>query len=135
MNRILATDHGSAGARPSFVLLLVLVFIVLAGSLLVLMTGGTAQFMRTCRQEHTSLILRQLIDSGRAWADAHDLPRPEAGPIELDAIDILPSEATGSVTIVAGPEKPEVVIIEAQFELRGRSYARKAAFPIAPGRS
>ena len=134
MNRILTTNRGCAGTRPSFVLLLVLVFIVLAGSLLVLMTGGTAQFVRTCRQEHTSLILRQLIDSGRAWADAHDLPRSQAVPIDLDATDILPPDASGRVRITAGADTPGTVVIEAQFELHGRSYARNAAFPIAPSR-
>ena len=87
-------------------------------------------------KEIDELLRAPRLDHGRLGAVVHSLHAAvEAGPIELDAIDILPSEATGSVTIVAGPEKPEVVIIEAQFELRGRSYARKAAFPIAPGRS
>ena len=132
MNRPLATDRVSTASHRSFVLLLLLVFIVLASSLLLLTTGGTAQFLRTSRQEHTSILLRQMIDSGRAWVDVHDRPQPGAAPIELDATDILPPDASGRVTIFSKPETPGIVAIEAHFELHGRSHARKVAFPIGP---
>ena len=132
MNRRVATDRAATARPRSFLLILVLVFLVLASSLLVLTTAGAVQFSRTCRQEHTSILLRQLIDSGRAWVNVHDLSRPGDAAIELDASAVLPPDASGGVTIVANPGTPGTVVMEAHLELHGRSYARTAAFLIAP---
>lgn len=130
MNRPLATDRSPPASRRGFVMLLLLVFLVLASALLLLTTGGTAQFLRTSRREHRSIVLRQMIDSGRAWVEVHDRPQPGADPIELDASDIMPPDATGRVTIVAKPETPAIVEIEVHLELHDRSHTRKVAFPM-----
>lgn len=133
------SKHGTTGgrvraSRRSVVLVLVLVYIVLAGSLMVLITASTGQLVRTSRHEHASILLRQLIDSGRAWAYARADVQAET-PITLDAADILPGESSGNVTIVVKPGRPETVLIEAQLQLRGRRFTRSGTFvgrPAAP---
>ncbi|UCC29265.1 MAG: hypothetical protein JSU86_13810 [Phycisphaerales bacterium] len=118
-------------SRRSVVLVLVLVYIVLAGSLMVLTTTSTGQLVRTGRHEHASILLRQLIDSGRAWAYARADVHVET-PITLDAAEILPAESSGHVTIVVKPGKPETVLIEAQLRLHGRPFTRSGTFVARP---
>lgn len=118
-------------SRRSVVLVLVLVYIVLAGSLMVLITASTGQLVRTSRHEHASILLRQLIDSGRAWAYARADVHAET-PITLDAADVLPAESSGHVTIVVKPGKPETMLIEAQLQLHGRRFTRSGTFVARP---
>ena len=131
-----ATDRpvGAAGprtytARRGVVLVLVLVYIVLAGSLMLLTTASVGQLIRTDRSAHHSILLRQLIDSGRAWADAHgDLPTET--PITLDPADILPEDASGTVTITLRPDPPVTVVIEVRLQLHRQAFTRTAVFPF-----
>lgn len=118
-------------SRRSVVLVLVLVYIVLAGSLMVLITASTGQLVRTGRHEHSSILLRQLIDSGRAWAYARADVRADT-PITLDAADILAAESSGQVTIVVKPGNPETVVIEARLQLHGRRFTRSGTFVARP---
>ncbi|MFQ5414995.1 MAG: hypothetical protein ACE5E6_11105 [Phycisphaerae bacterium] len=67
-------------------LIVVLVYLVMAGALLAVIAAGTAQFARTARHEHASLLLRQLIDSGHAWATA----RVSVQPLHPSRIDRVP---------------------------------------------
>ena len=130
-NKLIMTCGRTRASRRSVVLVLVLVYMALAGSLMVLTTASTGQLVRTSRHEHASILLRQLIDSGRAWACARADLRAET-PITLDAADILPPESSGHVTIVIKPGKPETVVIEVQLQLRGRRFARSGMFAIRP---
>ena len=130
-NKLIMTCGRTQAFRRSVVLVLVLVYIALAGSLMVLTTASTGQLVRTSRHEHASILLRQLIDSGRAWACARtDLPAET--PIVLDAADILPPESSGNVNIVVKSGKPETVVIEVQLQLRGRRFAHSSTFVIRP---
>ena len=117
--------------RQAFMLLVVLVFIVLATTLVLLTAAGTAQFARSAGAERTSILLRQMIDSGIAWArtnrsigseTASQSPAPR--PIVLDAAELVPSPGTGEIrlTFLNGP--PSAVIVEAILERHNRKHRR-----------
>ena len=117
--------------RQAFMLLVVLVFIVLATTLVLLTAAGTAQFARSAGAERTSILLRQMIDSGIAWARTNrrlesETARQSAVPpnIVLDAAGIIPTPGTGEIrlTFLNGP--PSAVIVEAIFERDNRRHRR-----------
>ncbi len=118
-------------ARRGLVLLLVLVYMVLAGSLMLTTAASTGQLVRTGRSEHVSVLLRQLIDSGYAWADAHGALVLET-PITLDAADILPPDGSGDVTIIVDRRTPGAMLIKARLQLHYRQFTRTARLPARP---
>ena len=107
-------------SRRSVILVLVLVYIVLAGSLMLLTTASVGQLIRTNRSAHHSILLRQLTDSGRAWADARE-NLPMETPIALDPASMLPAEVSGTVTITLRPDPLPTITIEAELQIHGRA--------------
>ena len=119
--------------RQAFMLLVVLVFIVLATTLVLLTAAGTAQFARSAGAERTSILLRQMIDSGIAWArtnrsrgseTASQSPAPR--PIVLDAAGLVPSPGHGEIRLTFLNGAQSVVIVEAIFERHNRKHSRVA---------
>ena len=117
--------------RQAFMLLVVLVFIGLATTLVLLTAAGTAQFARSAGAERTSILLRQMIDSGIAWARtngsmgskiANQATAPR--PIVLDAAGIIPSPGTGEIRLTILNGARSVVIVEAIFERHNRKHRR-----------
>lgn len=119
--------------RHAFMLLLVLVFIVLATALVFLTAAGTAQFARSAGAERTSILLRQMIDSGIAWARTNRSAGSETEsqstaprPIVLDAAGIVPSPGTGEIRLTFLNGAGSVVIVEAILERYNRRHRRVA---------
>ncbi len=122
------------GLRRGLVLVLVLVCMTLAGALLVIISQSLAQQAKTVRHERQALILRQLIDSGHAWAYAHpDQWGSETG-VSLDASAIAPPDGGATVPISvllslgSGPAGRETLVITARLTIHGRSVERTSRF-------
>ena len=95
-----AVALGSRSARRrGVVLLLVLAYITLTGGLLAVVGVSAAQLARLGMRERETIMVRQMLDSGLAWACAHRADSPREGEISLDAALILPPEAKGTVTL------------------------------------
>ncbi|MCH8149116.1 MAG: hypothetical protein IH987_14225 [Planctomycetes bacterium] len=118
--------------RHAFMLLFVLVFIVLATTLVLLTAAGTAQFARSARSERTSLLLRQMIDSGIAWSrtnrgtGSETTSEPQPRTIVLDAADLVPSPGTGEIRLTYLNVAPPAVIVEAVFERDNKRHRSSA---------
>lgn len=119
--------------RQAFMLLVVLFFIVLATTLVLLTAAGTAQFARSAGAERTSILLRQMIDSGIAWARTNRSMGSETAsqstaprPIVLDAAGIIPTPGTGEIRLTFLNGARSVVIVEAFFERHNRRHRRVA---------
>ncbi len=98
-------NFGLARRRRSrgLVLIVVLVCMTLAGSLVVLISGSLAGYATTVRQERIEMTMRQLIDSGRVWAEARPRRDLDAGTITLDAGPLALPDSQATVEIgVAG---------------------------------
>ena len=114
-------------------LLFVLVFIVLATTLVLLTAAGTAQFARSAGSERTSILLRQMIDSGIAWAQTKrsmgsETASEQAPPrtIILDAASLVPSPGTGEIRLTYLNVAPAAVIVEAVFERDNKRHRSSA---------
>jgi hypothetical protein len=116
-------------ARRSAVLVLVIFFIALAGLLALTAMGSTVQLVRTGRNEHATILVQQLIYSGRAWARIHQNAYANS-PVELDATDLLPPEYSGSVSISVKRGAPATVVITAQIQMPDRQLQRTAMFSM-----
>ncbi len=125
--RTISRRERDGASRRSVVLLLVLIYLVLASTLLVTTTASTGQLVRTRKSEHTSILLRQLIDSARAWT-AERGPTLTNTPMTLDPAPILPPEVAGTVTIRLAPGDRETMVIEAQIGLHDRRFTRTERF-------
>ncbi len=119
--------------RHAFMLLFVLVFIVLATTLVLLTAAGTAQFARSAGGERTAILLRQMIDSGIAWARTNRSMGSEtvnqsktSRSIVLDAAELVPSSGTGEIRLAFVDDERSVVIVEALFEQYGERHRRVA---------
>ncbi len=117
--------------RQAFMLLVVLVFIVLATTLVLLTAAGTAQFARSAGAERTSILLRQMIDSGIAWARTNRSLGSETAsqstaprPVVLDAAGIIPAPGTGEIRLTFSNSARSAVIVEAIFERHNRKHRR-----------
>lgn len=119
------------GTRGGAVLVLVLFFIVLATALAVLLTANTARIVRTTRNEHESMLLRQLTDSARAWAAARGGPQADS-PVTLDGKDILLEGTSGEVRINVEEQSPNVIVIRAQLTFTGRQVVRTTRWAALP---
>lgn len=124
-------SHKQPGRRQAFMLLVVLVFIVLATTLVLLTAAGTAQFARSAGAERTSILLRQMIDSGIAWARTNRGRRGETASqstpprsIVLDAAGIIPSPGTGEIRLTFLNDARSAVIVEAIFERHNKRHRR-----------
>ncbi len=100
---------------------MVLVFFALVTGMTVMLTLHTGQLARADHLRTLDIELRQMIDSGAAYARAHrdDWPAGEA-PVVLDAADLIGPQRSGSVTLqpTFGPSGPvEAVTIIARLEL------------------
>ena len=123
--------------RRGAVLVLVLFFLVLAGSLSFLVTASSVQLVRTTRHEHESIVLRQLADSAEAWVSQHGgLPGGDKShswaSVTFHAGEILPEGICGSVRIRVDGELQNILVIRAQLSLPGRVASRTTRFPAPP---
>lgn len=117
--------------RRAFMLLLVLVFIVLATTLVLLTAAGTSHFARSSGAERTSILLRQMIDSGIAWARTNRSGRSESAiqptssrPIVLEAAGIVPKPGNGEIRVTFLDPAGFNVTVEATFERYNRRHRR-----------
>ncbi|MBI1826347.1 MAG: hypothetical protein HY287_15480 [Planctomycetes bacterium] len=117
-------------ARRGAMLVMALLFIVLATALSALIMANTAQLVRTTRQEHEEIVLRQLIDSGRAWFNVHGAMDPNAS-ITLEGNAIVPENMIGEVTIRVDGKTPNVVIVTAHLRIAEHIISRTARFRTA----
>lgn len=119
-------------------LLFVLVFIGLATTLVLLTAASTAQFALSAGSERTSLLLRQMIDSGIAWARTNRGTRsgttsePRPGTIILDAAHLVPSPGTGEIRLTYLNVAPPTVIVEAVFERDNKRHRSVVQFALKP---
>ncbi len=119
--------YPAAPPRRGAVLVLVVFFIFLAGVLSVLITANTVQLVRTTRNYHESILLRQMADSAHAWIAARPNWRADV-PVVLDITGTLGDGASGSVHIHADDELPEVVVVNARLTLVNRQLSRTIRF-------
>ncbi|MFH1107575.1 MAG: hypothetical protein V1790_00030 [Planctomycetota bacterium] len=112
-------------------MVLVLFFIVLATALAVLLTANSARIVRTTRNEHESMLLRQLTDSARAWVQVHGGPHADT-PVTLDGKDIGPEGSSGEVRINVDGQSPNVIVIRAQLTFTGRQVVRTTRWAAPP---
>ena len=124
-------DDRRPTARRGAVLVLVLFFIVLATALAVLLTANSARIVRTTRNEHESMLLRQLTDSARSWVQVHGGPHADA-PVTLDGKDIGPEGSSGEVRINVDERSPNVIVIRAQLTFTGRQVVRTTRWAAPP---
>ncbi len=117
--------HGPT--RRGAVLVLALFFIVLAGSLSVLLSGSLARMVRWERAGHESIVLGQLLDSGRAWADAHR-EAPAGGDVVLSAEALIAEGKTGTVKVSIDPTSPGEIRVEARVTSREREVFQTAKY-------
>jgi hypothetical protein len=108
-------------------LVLAIFFIFLATSLATLIMAGSAQLIRTAGHEHEAILLRQMIDSGRAWALSHT-PRP-AAPVALSGADLLPEGSSGEVRIDFDPNAGDVVVTAA-LKRNSRELSQTSRFRL-----
>lgn len=121
--------RGHVRTRGAAVLVLVLVFIVLAGTLCVLMSGSFSRVVRLGRDANESIVIGQLVDSGRAWAEAH-LDTLADGAATLPAAALLPDGTTGEVSIQRNEEDAEVVTVNARLVTHRREVRRSVSFAL-----
>ncbi len=136
-----ARPEPSKGRRRGFVLILVLVYLTLAASLLLTTAAGTAQLVNTTRQEHVSILLRQLSDSGAAWVKANRAALTQTTKVTLDAVDLVPPNSSAVVTISrqsqSGVRPPRqtagehgvTIVIDVELRMHGRRYLRAVTLP------
>jgi len=115
------------------VLLLALAYIALTVGLLALIAAGASQLGRVDRHERQALILRQMIDSGRAWALVHQNDEANPSAVTLDAQELIPAPASGAITVVSTrgtPDTRATVTVIAQLQLRApeRTLTKSATF-------
>lgn len=96
--------RGRHGPRRAFALIFVLTLVVLAGSLLTLVTASVGQLVKVGRHESHEMQLRQMIDSGAVWARAHRNQWPHEagrpGVVTLAGESLLPSVREATITLV-----------------------------------
>jgi len=114
----------------SFALILALAFIFVAIGLVAIVASTVEGFVRGDRYESDSMVARQLIDSGAAWARLHasDWPTAEDQPrsVELDVSELLPKTLDGSLTLVPMGDVPGEIKIQASVQRPGRWTIRQA---------
>jgi len=120
-------DSRTAPARRGAVLVLVVFFIFLAGALSVVITANSVQLVRTSRNDHESILLRQMADSAHAWLAARPNWREEV-PVVLDMTGTLLNGASGQVRIHTDEETPEVVVVNVRLILTDRRLSRTVRF-------
>lgn len=120
-----------ASVRDGVMLIMALFFIVLATGLSVLIMANTAQLVRTTRNEHEAILLRQLSDSGQAWVRVHGAVNANA-PVRLNGSGIVPESITGEVEINSDTEAADVVIVTAHLRLPAREVSRITRFLAKP---
>lgn len=116
-----------AFARRGAMLVMALLFIVLATALSVLIMANTAQLVRTTRHEYEEIMLRQLIDSGRAWVNVHGALNPNAS-ITLKGDAMIPENMIGDVTIRIDGKTPNLAIVTANLRFTEHTIYRTVRF-------
>ena len=131
MRRTRCTNHPAscqtAQTRRSVVLVLVVFFIFLAGALSVLITASSVQLVRTTRNHHKSILLRQMADSAHAWLAARSNWRADV-PVVLDMKGTPGTGESGRIRIHTDDEMPEVVVVSVRLMLDGRQFSRTVRF-------
>ena len=119
--------HTDARRRGGMVLLLVLFFIVLATSLTVLVTASSVRLVRMTRDEHESILLRQLTDSAADWVRAHDGPLGDMS-MTLHGAEIFPEGTSGTAEIHMDPHAPGAVVITTKMTFPTRTVTQTTRF-------
>ncbi|RJP35774.1 MAG: hypothetical protein C4547_08980 [Phycisphaerales bacterium] len=115
------------------VLVVVLVCMTLAGSLIVLIGASLAQHATTVRQERIEMTLRQLIDSGRAWAEVQAAGAagaerglsPPGAVLDAGALAPPDAEATVEVSIETDARGVRTLIVTATLTREGDAPVRR----------
>lgn len=121
--------------RRAVMLILVLAYLGLVGTFVVISSAGLMGFARISHEEKAAIALRQLIDSGKSWADMHQAMWPESGPISLDASSMLPENVSGAITLTrtkGTAETSDHLLVEVSLIFNGRPYSRTAEFDLTP---
>jgi hypothetical protein len=117
--------------RRGAVLLLVIAYIAVAFGLLTLLGVSGMHLMRMARQEREAATVRQMLDSGLAWARSHRDNPPVEGVVTLDADRLTGPEARGSITVTFAPDdKPSSVRVTAHLQHHGRTRGRSVTFSL-----
>ncbi|HUU81904.1 MAG TPA: hypothetical protein VM243_00245 [Phycisphaerae bacterium] len=118
--------------RSAFTLVLVLALFAAVGGLATVLTLHAGQLVRSDRLRTLDIELRQMIDSGAAYARLHHEDwAAEVGIVVLDGSDLIGGDArTGEVTLQPVFDRAgamEAVTISARIHLpRGRSRVQSA---------
>ncbi|MHC5110988.1 MAG: PilX N-terminal domain-containing pilus assembly protein [Planctomycetota bacterium] len=116
--------------RRGMIMVLVLLFIVLVTALSVLVMGTTTQLVRTTRNEHEAIILRQMADCGLAWIRTKESAL-ERGPVRLDADGMIPMDGVGQVTITKDSRHPDKAVIVAELTINHRRMSRTSTISLS----
>lgn len=108
-------------------LLLALFFIVVAASLATLIMANSSQLIATTRHEHEVIVLRQLTDSGLAWALAQGGVKADA-PAVLGGDGILPAGVRGEVRLSRDEKAPDVIVIIAEVAFPRHNSSRTTRY-------
>jgi len=121
------TSARAPSRRRGVVLVLVVFFLFLAGTLSVLITANSVQLLRTTRDDHESILLRQMADSAYAWVAARPNWR-EVLPVELGMTGALSDGSSGSIRIQVDEQRSGGVVVEARLTLIDRHLSRTTRF-------
>ena len=112
---------GGRSKQRATVMVLVLIFLVVAGGLLGVVGATVAQLVRTTRTESDRAVLRQMIDGGVAWAHLHSRNWPRAGGkpdvVKLD-VRSEPADARQAAITLTPLPATEGVVREVRVEAR-----------------
>jgi len=114
------------------VLIVVIICLALAGSLLVMISHSLTQQATTVRHERAELTLRQIIDSGRAWAGLHPEALTDTAGVSLDASSLAPADAVATVLLTLEPvyDDTNMLVITAHLQVNTRHFERTSRFPM-----
>lgn len=103
----------STRGRRGFALIVALAFVVVVAGLVAIVGHTMTRFARNDRRESDSMVARQLIDSGAAWARFHAAAWPtendQPRSIELDVSKLLTRPLNGSLILTPRNELSGVV--------------------------
>jgi hypothetical protein len=117
--------------RRGAVLLLVIAYVAVAFGLLTLLEVSGTHLMRIAGQEREAATVRQILDSGLAWARSHRDNPPVEGVATLDAGRLLGPEARGTITVAFAPDDtPSSVRITAHLQHHGRTKSRSVTLSL-----
>lgn len=120
---------GRGAPRRATMLLLALFFIVVTTSLATLILANSSQLIRTTRNEHEELILRQLTDSGWAWVLTQE-GRKWDSTVTLPGEGVVPDGSQGKVSLALDDSAQGVVVITVEVAFPRHKLSRTTRFRL-----